>query len=119
MKEMTINLTMNEEKNIVIKNISNEKFFTILYDNKTITASSIYEMLTYEPNVIYDIESNIDDIVDENDKIYFSDVISLIKAITDEINEMAEIDDNPSNESIENNNLKEELEDKNDELVFE
>lgn len=53
MKEIMINLTMNEDKNIVVTNMFNEKFFTISYENKTITAVDIYEILTYQPNNTY------------------------------------------------------------------
>ena len=97
---MIINLTMNEDKSITITNISTERVFKINYDDKIITAQDIYEMLSYEPNNIYKIKSNIDDINEENDKNYFSDVVNLINSIIIEINKMTEFEsNNSSNES--------------------
>lgn len=103
MNVMKINLTMNEDKSIIVKNISSEKFLKINFDNKTITATDVYEVLSYIPNTIYKIESNIDDIIDGNDKTYFSDIINLMNSIITEINEMADSQNNVSNND--NSNL--------------
>ncbi len=93
MKEIMINLTMNEDKDIVVANTLNEKFFTISYENKIIKAVDIYELLTYQLNNTYKIESNLDEITDQNDKTYFTDIVNLIQSIIDEINEMLNLPD--------------------------
>lgn len=108
MKEIMINLTMNEDKDIVVANTLNEKFFTISYENKTIRAMDIYEILTYQPHNIYKLESNLNEITDENDKTYFTDVVNLIQAIIDEINEMSDLQDTSDEAEINKNIVEEE-----------
>lgn len=108
MKEIMINLTMNEDKDIVVANMLNEKFFTISYENKTIKAMDIYEILTYQPNNTYKLESNLNEITDENDKAYFTDIVNLIQAIIDEINEMSDLQDASAEDEINKNIVEEE-----------
>lgn len=86
MNEMTINLNMDSEKNIVIKNSITENSYVIEYNTKEITAQGIYDVLSYKPNTIYKIENNIEKVTDENTKVYFQDVIDLVKTIIDDIN---------------------------------
>jgi len=86
MNEMTINLNMDSEKNIVIKNSITENSYIIEYNTKEITAQGIYDVLSYKPNTIYKIENNIEKVTDENTKVYFQDVIDLVKTIIDDIN---------------------------------
>ncbi|MBP3461575.1 MAG: hypothetical protein J6K21_04105 [Bacilli bacterium] len=86
MNEMTINLNIDSEKNIVIKNSITENSYIIEYNTKEITAQGIYDVLSYKPNAIYKIENNIEKVTDENTKVYFQDVIDLVKTIIDDIN---------------------------------
>lgn len=86
MNEMTINLNIDSEKNIVIKNSITENSYIIEYNTKEITAQGIYDVLSYKPNTIYKIENNIEKVTDENTKVYFQDVIDLVKTIIDDIN---------------------------------
>lgn len=86
MNEMTINLNIDSEKNIVIKNSITENSYIIEYNTKEITAQGIYDVLSYKPNNIYKIENNIEKVTDENTKVYFQDVIDLVKTIIDDIN---------------------------------
>ena len=86
MNEMTINLNIDSEKNIVIKNSITENSYIIEYNTKEITAQGIYDVLSYKPNTIYKIENNIEKVTEENTKIYFQDVIDLVKTIIDDIN---------------------------------
>ena len=116
MNAMKISLTMNEDKSIIIKNVSNNKSFKIDYENKTITAIDIYNILAYEPGVIYEIESNLDIVTDENDKTYFLDIINLIKSITKEVNEMSK-DNNAENIEIDEEIEHSEYEEENKVLV--
>lgn len=86
MNEMTINLNIDSEKNIVMKNSITENSYIIEYNTKEITAQGIYDVLSYKPNTIYKIENNIEKVTDENTKVYFQDIIDLVKTIIDDIN---------------------------------
>lgn len=90
MNEMKINLVMDENKNIIVTNLDKGTNFTISYVDKVINALSVYQILNYQLNSIYALNSNISEITDENDRIYFKDIITLLESIISEINEMAE-----------------------------
>lgn len=100
---------MDAEKNITVTNLTNNKSFVISYSDKTITAPSIYELLEYQLNNKYTIDSNVEDIIDENEKTYFSDIVTLFDDITKEISDMAEnIADESKETEEEVNNVDEE-----------
>ena len=88
MNEMTINLNIDIQKNIIIKNSITGNSYTIEYNTKEITAQGIYDVLSYKPNTIYKIENNIENVTDENTKTYFQDVIDLVKTIINDINDL-------------------------------
>lgn len=103
MNEMKIKLFMDEHNNITITNLTTTANFVISYIDKTITAPSIYELLNYQQNCTYEIESNITDIIKEKEKTYFSDIIALFKDITKEISDMAESIDDEAEKVMEEN----------------
>lgn len=106
MNEMKIKLVMDAQKNITVTNLTTDKNFVISYTDKTITAPNVYQLLNYQLNSTYTIDSNIEEITDENDKTYFSDIITLLNDITTEINDMAENTDDELGEAeeVEENN---------------
>lgn len=93
MTEIIIKLNMNDKYDITISNKNNDKEITINYKEKKINAIDIYELLSYNENIFYSIESNIDEIVEGNEKDYFNEIIFLMYGIINEINEI-----NDSNE---------------------
>lgn len=101
MNVMKIKLVMDAQKNITVTNLTSNKSFVISYSDKTVTAPNIYNILDYQLNSTYDIESNVDDITDENDKTYFLDIISLIDNIKNDINDMADTTNENQTETTE------------------
>lgn len=88
MNEMKIKLIMNAEKDIVITNEGTNASLTITSKEKNITAPSIYDLLSYQPLSTYKIENNLEEITDENDKRYFTEVISLFNSIISDVNDI-------------------------------
>jgi len=113
MKEMKINLFMNAEKNIIVTNLTTKYSFIISCIEKTITAPQIYQLLNYQINNTYVLDSNIESIGDENDKSYFFDIISLFESITKEVSEIAD-----AVEKNDNQDDDEEMSDPSDEIKF-
>jgi hypothetical protein len=99
MKEMKINLFMDAEKNIIVTNLNTNYSFTISCVEKTITAPQIYQLLNYQINNTYILDSNVESIGDENDKSYFFDIISLFKSITKEVSEIADTEETTDNQN--------------------
>lgn len=93
MNETRIKLVMDNQNDITVTNMTNNNNFVILYSDKTIAALSIYQLLSYQLNTTYVIDSNVTDIIEEKINAYYSDIIELFDDITKEISDMAEIND--------------------------
>lgn len=109
MIEINVNLTINEEGNILIE-CGTENKYNINFDNKIINAQSIYNLLDYNPNYIYKLSSNIDEVKDARMKEYFEDVYDLIQKIISDINELnkKDIEAEKREDAIEINDIPEE-----------
>ena len=85
---MTINLNMASNFDITITNSINDKKLSIDFETKEINAAQIYDFLSYDKDKSYTISSNFDDIEEGNEKDYFSEIISIISSIADELNQL-------------------------------
>lgn len=100
MTEIDINLTISLEGDILIE--CGEKNYSINFDDKTINAQKVYDLLNYKSQNRYTIKSNIDSVQNMRIKEYFEDVINLMKNIKDDINELSnnQIDDIEESDTI-------------------
>ena len=100
MEKIVINLNIDEDNNIIIKNSKTKKSITIEYISKILNAQDVYDVLHFEKGNNYDIKSDIDKINDDKIKEYYTDIITLFKNITDELNELDESDENKDNNVV-------------------
>lgn len=101
MIEINVDLTMEEEGNILIE-CGTENKYTINFEDKIINAQKVYNLLDYKSEYIYKLSSNVEDIEDIRMKEYFEDVIDLLQKITNDINELNEKD---NEEDVEEDNI--------------
>ena len=112
MTEIEIELYMEENYDIKITNNTVGKEFIVKYSDKKISASDVYDLLTYQDDFLYKLKSNIEIINVGNEKDYFNEILIIMNDIVKELNEL--------NNSIKNNDdLVETSEEEihNDELV--
>ena len=88
MTKIVIKLIMNDNFDIEMTNSLTSVKKEISFLTKNINAFDVYELFGYKNDYIYDIESNVDDITDGNEKDYFKEVISLVENIKNEINKI-------------------------------
>lgn len=86
MNEINISLKMESNKDIILKNMMTKEEFKISFEEKTLEAKTVYELLNYEIGNKYFIEDNSNEIDDNNDKDYFNVIICLLEKIVEEIN---------------------------------
>lgn len=88
MEKIIINLTIDKDNNIIIKNSKSNKQFTIDYQSKILNAQDVYDVFNFEKESNYEIKSDIDIISDIKIKEYYNDIINLFESIKKELNEL-------------------------------
>jgi hypothetical protein len=79
---------MNDAHDIIITNKADDNNISINYSDKNINASDIFNIINYQENDKYKIESNIDEITEKNLNEYFKDFLDVMNSIIDEINKI-------------------------------
>lgn len=103
MKEIIINLSINEDKNISIKNCDTNTSKTLNYSDKEIKAKDIYDVLSYEKNNKYKVNYDTNKHTEQKIKDYYESVIKLIQDIVDEVNLIEDSDVESKDTTIDNN----------------
>ena len=114
MKEMKIKIIMDDNHDITITNESTSKKTIIDFEKKSLNAAKIYDVLDYNTDSSYRIESNIDEIEDSNEKDYFYEIVEILIDIANELNNLNSPDneadsDNSDAEEFSTNNLLDDL----------
>lgn len=94
MEKITINLLMDKDNNITISNDKIDKEIIIQYTSKILNAQDVYDIFLLKKGIIYEIESNINDIKDERIIEYYKDILDLFDDIRKELNELTSCDEN-------------------------
>lgn len=97
MEKIIINLTIDKNNNITVKNSKSNKQFTIDYQSKKLNAQDVYDVFNYEKENNYEIKSDMDTISEIKIKEYYDDIINLFESITKELNELDFSDEKKGN----------------------
>lgn len=100
MEKIIINLTIDKDNNIIIKNSKSNKQFTIDYQSKILNAQDVYDVFNFEKESNYEIKSDIDIISDIKIKEYYNDIINLFESIKKELNELDFSDEKKDNSVV-------------------
>ena len=100
MEKIIINLTIDKDNNITIKNSKSNKEFTIDYQSKILNAQDVYDLFNLEKNSNNEIKSHVDNIPDIKIKEYYNDIINLFEDIKKELNELDFSDDKKDNSVV-------------------
>ncbi|NMA50970.1 MAG: hypothetical protein GX951_03885 [Mollicutes bacterium] len=88
MEKIIINLSIDKDNNITIKNNKLNKEFIIDYQSKMLNAQDVYDVFNFKKDNSYEIKSDIDNLQDEKIKEYYNDIINLFESIKNELNEL-------------------------------
>lgn len=100
MEKIIINLSIDKDNNITIKNSKSNKEFTIDYQSKILNAQDVYEVFDFEKDNSYEIKSDIDNLKDEKIKEYYKDIFNLFESIKTELNELDFSDEKKDNDVV-------------------
>lgn len=105
MIEINVDLTIDDDGNILII-CGEDKDYTINFEDKTINAQKVYDLLDYDLEKRYIITSNLESVEETRMKEYFEDVVNLFKKIVDDVNSLNETtsDESELNETISDEN---------------
>ena len=89
MSEILIRIEIDNNNDICISNENTGASFTISYENKYISASSIYDVLSYKTGDVYVFkEVGIEEKTEEKVKQYFKEIVNMFDKIRDEISSL-------------------------------
>jgi hypothetical protein len=83
-----IKVKMETNKDIKITNAETGNDYIIKYDDKKISAKSIYQILNYSVGQKYSPKNDSGEIADDKDKKYFEGVYEMISNILKEISDI-------------------------------
>lgn len=87
---MIINVFMKENFDIEIINEYTNKSLEINFLEKEINAYDIYSLFSYSIDAQYKVKNNYELISEVNEKAYYQEILTIIKNIADELNQLNE-----------------------------
>lgn len=88
MDKIRIDLTIDEDNNITVKNNITGTCLAIDCSDKTINAKDVYDLFCFKSGNKYVIESDINNISNKEVKNYYSVIVELFNDIGNELSEL-------------------------------
>lgn len=88
MGKIIINIDINNEKVITIKNNKTNKELHIDYQSKILNAQDVFNIIAFEQGNHYEIKRTTSNLEDKHVKEYYEDVASLFETIVKDLNNL-------------------------------
>jgi len=88
MEEITIELSSDDNNNIIIKNCKTKQKIEIDHKEKKLNAKDVYELFSFEKGNKYDVKSSMDYGNDKNIENYYNCILELFNGIKNELNKI-------------------------------